>query len=214
MVDIIIDFETLGSNVHKCPALDMSYIAFDWDRFLTEPYTFDELVNSEDIGGTIKFDVEDQIKNYSCQLTKHDIKWWDEIRITNPKAYDRAVKPSKNDVSVSDFCEIFINFLAFKKNIDRFWSRGNTFDPIILWRLFSDCGELNKLDIYLKHWKARDTRTYMESLLGFDLKSTNFCPIDDETLWKKYFQHHNSRHDCAADILRMQKIYRTYKGDN
>ena len=36
----------------------------------------------------------------------------------------------------------------------------------------------------------------------------SFCPISDESKWNKIFQQHDSTHDIAADVLRLQTLTR------
>jgi hypothetical protein len=89
--------------------------------------------------------------------------------------------------------------------IDYWWSRSNTFDPILLWRIFEDCDRSQELNDRLKFWKVRDIRTYIDAKSDFALRN-DFIPIDNET-WKANFKAHDSRHDVVGDVLRMQKIH-------
>ena len=58
---MIYDYETLGQDVVNCPVLSMAVFAFDTDRFISNPYTLNEIVD----GSTyVKFDVNEQVKVY------------------------------------------------------------------------------------------------------------------------------------------------------
>lgn len=198
--DFIFDLETLGANVHICPVVDMAYAVFEWDRFLDEPYTFEELTQ---MVHTVKVDVEDQVNNYGCSFKKTDVEWWSKL----PKIARDKLKRTKNDLTVVDFCDTIIEFLKDNPKIDYWWSRGNTFDPIIIWRLMNDTNNESTFDRNLKFYKVRDIRTHIDAKLNYETQN-GFIPLADATYWENSFVAHNSTHDVAADILRIQAIHR------
>ena len=59
--DFILDFETMGQDALKCPAVDCAIATFDWDRFVEQPYTFEELTQGHI--QRLKVSVVDQVKN-------------------------------------------------------------------------------------------------------------------------------------------------------
>ena len=194
------DFETLGQNALKVPALDCSYTTFVWERFLDEPYSFDELIGSIN---KVKLSVEDQVKNYGAKYTQDDLKWWQQ----QPKEVRKNIAPSEDDAFVTEFIGIVIGYLKHSEKVDYWWSRSNTFDPIIMWRLAEYVGQDLLLNEYLKFWKVRDIRTHIDSKFNFTTRN-GFVPVADETWWNDNFKAHDSTHDVAADILRLQAIHR------
>lgn len=198
--DFIFDLETIGANVHVCPVVDMAYATFEWNRFSANPYSFDELVT--DTVKCIKVSVKDQMDNYNCSFKKRDVDWWSNL----PEHARKKMKPTPNDLTVLEFCDTIIEYLRQQVNIDHWWSRGNTFDPIVLWRLMDE-EHTALLDEYLKFYKVRDIRTYIDAKFDFTTKS-GFIPVADEEYWNKAFVAHDSTHDVAADILRLQAIFR------
>ena len=101
----------------------------------------------------------------------------------------------------------FINYLKAAGKINYWWSRSNTFDPIILQRWAKAAGRHAEIEELLKFWSVRDTRTWIDAKLDFP-KKNGFCPVTDEEYWNKTFVQHDSRFDIAADILRLQTIAR------
>lgn len=198
--DFIFDMETIGANVHVCPVVDMAYTTFEWDRFSDDPYTFEELASQVQ---TVKVSIIDQMKNYNCSFKKKDVEWWEKL----PKEARDKIKQSQYDLTVVDFCDKVMEYLRLQGNIDYWWSRGNTFDPIILWRLMYQVGHGPLLDEYLKFHRVRDVRTHIDA--KFDYTTPNgFVPVADEEYWKTAFVAHDSSHDVAADIMRLQAIFR------
>lgn len=120
----------------------------------------------------------------------------------------KQLKVSSNDISIAEFPLQLDDYLSRKK-IHRWWSRSNTFDPILLHRIFGDYSSRQKLDELLPFWLVRDVRTYIDTQFNFSKVKNGFCPYDDEAEWDRVFVKHNSVHDVAADILRMQRIERT-----
>lgn len=197
----ILDYETLGQDTQKCALIDCSYYVFDWDRFIDNPYTFKELV------GEIKrskFDVQHQVKNLGFTIDKKTIGWWEQ---QGPAARAK-IKPSIDDITIYTYLDDLASYLGLYSSIRYWWSRSNTFDPIILWRLTNTWNNGRQITDRL-HWrKIRDTRTFIDAKTNFSLKQNAFCPIEDNVAWEHVFEQHNSIHDVAADILRLQTMIR------
>lgn len=198
----IMDSETLGQNTFTCPVLDFSYVVFDWDRFTSDPYTIDELVE------TIrrdKLDVSYQTKDLGYVVEKSTIEWWGQ----QAPEVRAKIKPDPNlDVTVPVFLDNLFNYLD-GCSIKYWWSRSNTFDPVILARLARDQGRTDEMDRHLKFWAVRDTRTFIDAKLSFPARSKNsFTPIDSEETWNEKFKQHSSVHDVMADVLRLQTLTR------
>lgn len=198
--DFIFDMETLGARVLSCPVVDMAYTTFEWDRFLTNPYSFEEAASSVK---TVKLSVEDQVNNYGCKFTQQDVYWWEKL----PKEARDKLKRTSNDLTVVEFCDTILEYLRKENNIDYWWSRGNTFDPVILGRLMDETNNEYMLKEYLKFYKVRDVRTHIDAKFNYTTKN-GFVPVKNEELWYKYFVAHDSSHDVAADVLRLQAIHR------
>lgn len=198
--DLIIDFETFGQNQCTCPIINMSVYVFEWERFKVEPYSFMELVNG---AVTFKVSVKDQTTNYNYVPEKDTVQFWQD----QPEDIRKHAIPSKKDLKLSDFCDHFLDFLLESPKIDYWWSRNNGFDPLILWNAYRHTNKKHSLDQYIPFWKLRDTKTHIDTKLDFN-NNNSFVPISDEVYWKENFKMHNSRHDIAADIMRLQTIYR------
>ena len=197
--DFIFDVETIGQNALVCPVIDIAYIAFNWDKFLTDPYSFEELTQSVQ---TSKLDVREQLEKYNCKYKQHDLNFWRQ----QPVEVRNKINPSKNDLTVSETFDKLIQYLNGYK-IGHWWTRSNTFDPVILWRLAREEGRWALLDEHLKYYRVRDIRTFIDA--KFDFKTKNgFVPVADVEHWEKTFSAHDSTHDVAADVLRLQAIHR------
>ena len=198
--DFIFDLETIGANVFVCPVVDMAYSTFDWDRFSNDPYSFEELADTIQ---TVKLDIKDQMDNYNCSFMKADVAWWESL----PKEARDKMKPSPNDLTVTEFCDTILSYLEDAGKIKYWWSRGNTFDPIILSRHMMSTGNVDPLNKALKFYMVRDLRTHIDAKFNYETKN-GFVPVADAEYWKKTFIAHDSTHDVAADILRLQTIHR------
>ena len=197
----ILDVETFGQNTQTCPVIDISYITFDFNRFTTSPYTFNEIVAHAEHQ---KFDVAEQVKKYGCIVEESTIQWWEE----QGKEARGLIKPRADDLSIDKLVPSMIDYLH-GETITHWWSRSNTYDPIILDRIINYNNDWKVLSKnYLQYWKVRDTRTFIDAKSNFTLKNNGFVPCDDVDLWNSKFEKHNSIHDIAADILRMQYLVR------
>lgn len=208
--DFILDFETMGQDALRCPAVDCAIATFQWDRFLDEPYTFEELTGR--FGGSshcarLKLSVQDQVQNYGAKIEKNTVQFWE----SQPAKVRQHIKPLPDDLTQEQFCDMFISFLANSPKIEYWWSRANVFDPLILWRIMTDCNRHHSLNEYLMFWRVRDTRTFIDAKFNFTTKN-GFVPVADTEYWETAFEEHNSVHDIAADIMRLQTIHRAEHG--
>jgi hypothetical protein len=200
MKDLIFDFETMGSEPTTCAALDVSVMVFDWDRMTSSnPYTVKDIKDTR----TFKLSVVDQVKNYGWAVEPSVIEFWQ----SQPKNVKAKIKPHANDLTVEQFVKDFHNYII-DAGVKHWWSRSNTFDPIILTRLFDSQGKKEHLYSYLKFYLVRDTRTYIDAKFNFAQKKNGFCPVADEQAWDNTFRPHDSSWDILADVLRMQAIVR------
>jgi hypothetical protein len=198
--DLIIDFETFSQEPIDCAVIDCSAIVFSWEKMTSnEPYTLKDITNVK----RFKLSVKEQIDVYSYKTEERTVKFWQN----QPQDIIDLIKPKKSDLTVSEFVKDFHNFLIDSPKIEYWWSRANTFEPIIIRRLFESQKKGLHLDEYLKYWRVRDIRTFVDAKFNFSTKNA-FTPIQDEELWKAVVKEHSSRWDVIADLLRMQAIVR------
>lgn len=196
-----IDFETFGDDVlEPCAAIDMSVIMGDTDKMLSDnPYTCKDIVHAK----KFKLSVKDQVQNYGFVVQDSAMKFWEDV---DPEAR-KHIKPSLYDLTVEQFVTEFVNYLNGIGKINYWFTRGNTFDPIILQRLFKVVDKTAVFKEYLRFNRVQDMRSHINAKLDYPL-TTNICPIKDEDFWKKIFVHHDSKWDVLADLLRYQTILR------
>ena len=199
----IFDFETLGQNVFSCAVIECAYLVFDYDRFVSNPYSIEELI---DLSHTDKISVEEQCKDYKYKIEKSTMEWWER---QDPEARAR-IRPSAEDISLEEFGENILSYIEEHGKINYWWSRGNTFDPMILQRIMEDISLSNRFNNNLKFWAVRDTRTFIDAKFDFSTKNT-FDPFELNTTAPKPKQDimlHNASNDIALDVLRLQAIIR------
>ena len=200
MKDLIIDFETLGSEPTDCVVIDFSAMVFDWDRMLSDdPYTIKEVV----LAKKFKLSVSDQVKNYNYRIEDDVLEFWQK----QDKEVRNQIKPRSGDLTVEEFVKQFHDFVI-DAGVKHWWSRSNTFDPVILTRLFDSQGKKQHLYEYLKFYLVRDTRTYIDAKFNFQQKKNGFCPVADDAAWETAFKAHDSSWDILADVMRLQAIVR------
>jgi hypothetical protein len=198
--NFILDYESIGNYVMDCPLINCAYFVFDWERFTSDnPYTFEELIEHIRLD---KFDLKDQ-KRYGYVPKKENVNWW----MQQCKEARSQLIPSEHDITQAQFVHNITQYLKSYR-IDFWWSRANCFDPVLLQRQFVDVSSNDELNKLLKYWKMRDIRTYIDTRFNFKNKKNSLCPEDDEAAWNAKFIQHNSVHDVAADILRLQRIER------
>lgn len=185
----IYDFETLGKDPITLPILSVACLQFDTDRFTTNPYSFSELVDS---CTEYKFSVEDQVKNYNKKIDNDTLAWWGG----QPKELrDAQLTPLADDLPFSELYDIMVKECSNAKVI---YTRGNTFDPIIVEQAMKDLG---KPEPYA-WWAIRDTRSMIEGMSYGSGISNKFIPEGLEP----HFIAHDPNHDIAMDVMRLQTL--------
>lgn len=198
--DLILDFETMGTNAQTCAAIDCAVFVFTWDRFLENPYTFEEILH----GATrYKLNVQEQVRKYGFIVEQDTLEFWSGL----PKEVRSRITPKKDDLTVQEFTEAIMRDLANGPKIEYWWSRNNTFDPTVLWRLMWTQHSKYRINEYLMHWRVRDVKTWIDAKFDFSTKN-GFVPVSDGKYWSNTFLEHNSTHDIAADVMRLQAIHR------
>ena len=198
---IFIDFETMGDDVlEPCAAVDMSIIVGDTEKMLSDnPYSCKDVI----LAKKFKLSVKDQVSNYGFVVQDRGVKFWQEV---SPEAR-KHVKPSADDLTVEQFINQLINHLNIIGKFDYWFSRGNTFDPIILQRLFKVVGKTYTFKEYFRFNRVQDMRSFINAKMEYPV-TTNITPIQDEVFWKSVFVEHDSAWDVLADLLRYQTILR------
>lgn len=192
MNSCIYDFETLGQDVFDAVAVNLAVLKFDEDRFVKTPYEFEELVDSCKL---IKFNVEEQVKEYGRKIQQTTLDWWTQ----QEKEVRKQIQPSDQDVSISELYE-FLSLEIQIQKCDRVYTRGNTFDPILLSSLLRHFQQIDPT----KWWVIRDTRSLFEGMTyGHNIKST-FIPEGLE----ENFKAHDPCRDVAMDVMRFQYLVR------
>ncbi len=197
----VLDYETMGQDPTTCAAVDCSYVAFDWDRFKNDPYMFDELLGMTQ---RAKFDVQDQVKRHGFNIDPSTVEWWSQ----QDKEVRQLIRPSQDDISIEVFLSNLQVYLEKHQYLKYWWSRSNTFDPIILWHMTAKADVKPVFAKLLPHWKVRDTRSFIDAKTNFSLKSNGFTPMKNEQRWNEVFKQHSSCHDIVADVLRLQTLTR------
>jgi hypothetical protein len=163
--------------------------SYDPQRFADNPYTYQEILDKTHY---MKFDVEDQVKNYNRKIEKATLEWWSQQN----KEAQKKLAPSPEDKSIADLYGFFI--VNKPVNLNKVYTRRNTFDPIFMTSLMKATGNPEPYD----WWSVRDTISYIEGLsYGVDLNSS-FIP---EGLEDKFVKH-DPTHDIAMDVMRMQAL--------
>ena len=196
---MILDFETMGTDSLECAAVDISAMVIDTARFLSQPYTLRDVT----LARRFKLSVRDQVENYGFTVEEDTVKFW----MAQSPEVRAKIKPKADDLTVVQFVEQFHDFLIESPKIDHWFTRGNSFDPVILYRLFKAVGKTAHLNEYLKFWRCRDLRTHIDAKLDFP-KINGFVPVANEEFFNKVFQQHDSSWDILADVLRLQAITR------
>lgn len=192
---VIFDFETLSLDRFRTVVSCVAGLQFKEDRYTSdEPYTFDELI---ELAHFAKFNVGSQVQHYGRKIDQGTLDWWRK----QPKAVQNMlIEPSDSDVPFEQSLVFFETLMPTPESVNKVYTRGNTFDPIIVDGIVE---QLGGQELY-QHWKLRDTRSTIDGLAyGADIKNTFIVP----GLENKFIAH-DPRHDIAMDVMRMQYLVR------
>lgn len=202
-MDFIYDFETVGNNALIAAPVCLAAFCFDRFRFESNnPYTFEEIVENCFYE---KLDFEKIIKTHGYVLDKSSLDWWKGLHGDAKK----QLTPSENDLDINEFVVSLEDYLKKHKPIKYHWTRGNSYDPVVLENLLSKATIENSINDILKFWQVRDIRTWIMTKFGEDSNTRDDFVTED---FKSQFVKHLCTHDIAADLLRMQYIIRVEKG--
>ena len=190
-MNLIYDFETLSQNAFDGVVVNIAALQFDPNKF----YEFDELVEGSQF---IKFDVQEQVEKYGRKIEKSTLDWWKQ----QSKDAQAQLKPSPVDQSIDVLYDFMVRDLDYE-NMKTVWTRGNSFDPVLLDSILIATGKPK----FKNWWAIRDTRSFLDGLLyGSNIKN-NFMPegVGEVVL-------HDPCYDIALDVYRMQTVIRELNG--
>lgn len=197
---LIMDCETFDQDSSSCAVIDFSIAVYSTEKMISDkPYNCRDIEHVK----RFKLSVKDQVQNYGATISDSTLDFWSNL---GPEAA-KYIKATPDDLLLKDFAFEFINTLKTFDKIDYWWSRSNTFDPVIIARIMRATGQYEMFNKLLPYWSVRDTRTYIDAHLNFP-KENGFTPVSDSAFWNKIFVKHDSRWDVLADGLRLQAIER------
>lgn len=185
----IYDFETMSQDPVDGVVVSFAMLNYDPHRFAKDPYTYEELLSKCKF---MKFDVADQIKSYNRKIQKSTVEWWSQ----QSKEAQAKIAPKPDDKSISELHHFFVVNRA--TNLEKIYTRRNTFDPIFMSSIMKATGNPDPYD----WWLVRDTISYIEGLSYGITLDTGFIP---EGLEDKFVKH-DPCHDIAMDVMRMQAL--------
>jgi len=189
---VIFDFETLSTDVNQGVVLSLGLLTYSDTRFSSEiPYSYDELLENSKY---MKFDVQDQVKNYNRKVSKSTLEWWN-------KQGEEAKSVLKPNLELDESISQLYNFFVLNVNMNNLktvFCRGNTFDIPLMEGIMKQTGN----SIPYPFWMVRDTRSYLDGLLFGSGQRNSYIPDG----CKEKFVAHDARHDVVVDVMRMQTI--------
>ena len=196
-MEVIYDFETLGQNALDVAVVNVAGIEYDETRFKDNPYTYQELV---DMAKFKKFDIKEQVEKFGRKIEKGGLEWW---KSQKPEVL-KQIEPTPNDVSIKELHSFLFDELNYD-NAKKVWTRGNSFDPVIMRTIFQTLGQPHEKN----WWAIRDTRSFIE---GFTYGTKIFHAFVPDELKDEHITH-DPIHDVAMDVYRMQYLIRTMYED-
>lgn len=140
----------------------------------------------------VKFDVNEQVKNYNRTIDKSTIEWWSKI---HPAIRGVSFTPSKNDISAADGISKLRSYI---QNPDKatFWARGSL-DQMVIDSLCKAVG----VDLLAPYNNWRDVRTALDCLC--ETTKNGYCDLKIPFDKGANVIKHHPVHDCAYDIMQL-----------
>lgn len=137
----------------------------------------------------VKFDVKDQIKNYSRKTNPDTISWW---KSQSEEVKNHSLMPTSNDLSVMDGIDELKEYVKkySKNNKEIIWSRGY-FTPVCLNSLFESAGQYP----FIKYNSWRDIRTAID--MTKETANGGYCDVPNYEINKnnRHIPHYNVHSD-------------------
>lgn len=187
------DYETLSQDPVDGAIVSLAAIQFEEDRFLSNPYSYSELM---DCTGMIKFDIKDQVQRFGRKIQKSALAWWKE----QSEGAQKLIKPDpQNDKPLEDIYDFLVHRFGLG-TAKLVYTRNNSFDPVFTHTIFKQIGKINPMPYYI----VRDFKsTIMGLTWGHGIKDS-FVPDDV----KDVFVAHDPIHDVCMDVYRLQYLVR------
>jgi hypothetical protein len=199
---LFIDFSMLGYHPEDCVLLDCSVGVADTEKMISEnPYSSMDAFKATK---RFKLDIASQ-KELGFIAHQSGVDFW---KTQSKELIERVLKPSKNDLSVTDFTSNFIEHIISSGRIGTWWSWNSMDDAAILWRLFRSVNKEAVIREYLPRHKARDVGTFIDAKFDLNNKKLDFVPVSDVEYWNKIYVKTDSTMEVMANIMRIQTILR------
>lgn len=199
---LFIDFSMLGYHPEDCVLLDCSVGVADTEKMISEtPYSSMDAFKTTK---RFKLDIASQ-KELGFIAHQSGVDFW---KTQSKELIERVLKPSKNDLSVTDFTSNIIEHIISSGRIDTWWSWNSMDDAAILWRLFRSVNKEAVIREYLPRHKARDVGTFIDAKFDLNNKKLDFVPVSDVEYWNKIYVKTDSTMEVMANIMRIQAILR------
>lgn len=188
---MIYDFETLSQDGEDGVVLSVAILSFNRKFLHHDYYQYGSLLDQTHY---LKFDVNEQVKKYGRKIDRKTLDWWGK----QSKEAREVLKPSSEEVSIDRLFPWIVERVMIK-DLDRVYTRNNTFDPLFLRSICRQTG----YDTPYPFWHIRDTKSVIDGLTwDNDEIKDNFIP---EELEEKFVAH-DPRHDIVMDVMRLQKL--------
>lgn len=201
---ILFDWETLG-NKPSSVVLDLAAVVFNLDG----NDVFEDLISDTSRTFRVKFDVEEQLSILKRTTDKSTVEWWKQ----QGESAQKVLKPSDQDVSLEEGMTLFKGFIDannLKPKDTLGYVRGQSFDfPIMVDVVSSIWPDFDHTMFPVAFWNQRDTRTALSHDLCTPMNSK--CPLPEGIF--KDFVAHNSIHDCARDVISLQRAWKYKLGE-
>jgi hypothetical protein len=178
------DIETLGVESTSV-ILSLGIVHFD-----KGVDNYSDLIEN---GLFIKFNANEQVKQYGRTIDKDTITWW-----SKQNEYARATNfiPHESDLTVMDGLGILKRYIKKHRTDDNevFWARGSL-DQVCIDSLCKAADE--DLITFYNNW--RDVRTAIDFIS--EKPKNGYCQVAHPTFNRDDVCKHHPVHDCALDVM-------------
>lgn len=142
-------------------------------------------------GLMVKFNVEEQIKNYKRIIDKDTVEWWSKQHEFVRKS---SLTPSEKDLSVKDGFDKIRTYIKSREPKNTIvWARGSL-DQMVTDSLCKAAG----LEPIVSYNDWRDVRTAVDMTAETSLRG--YCELSIPFERAQVIKHH-PLHDCAYDVM-------------